>query len=286
MALHADRVRVQGGRGAVPHVGARRVRGRADADHGVHGRHGEGGRVRGAPAGLDGGVSDRVRRMASGRRPASPSPRWSSATPSALAQRNIKRMLAYSSIAHAGFLLVALAAGSDAGRIGDAVLSARVHAGDVRRLRRRHRALAARATAPVMIDDFAGLWSVRPWLALGMGVLMLSHARLPGVRRRRILRQVVRAAGRACRRRLRRRPLAVVLVLTTVVSAGYYLYVVMVMFMKPRPEGAAVPGATPGLTRAVVRVQRDCHPVARHRAGPVRAPGAGPASCAASRPRP
>jgi NADH-quinone oxidoreductase subunit N len=46
--------------------------------------------------------------------------------------------------------------------------------------------------------------------------------------------------------------LAVILVFTTVVSAGYYLNVVMVMFMKPRPEGAAAPGATPALTRAVV----------------------------------
>ena len=34
--------------------------------------------------------------------------------------------------------------------------------------------------------------------------------------------------------------LAVLLVLTSVISSGYYMYVVLVMFMKPRDEGQAV----------------------------------------------
>jgi NADH-quinone oxidoreductase subunit N len=46
--------------------------------------------------------------------------------------------------------------------------------------------------------------------------------------------------------------LAVVLVLTTVISAGYYLYVIMVMFMRPRREDAPVIGSTPALTRFVM----------------------------------
>jgi NADH-quinone oxidoreductase subunit N len=53
---------------------------------------------------------------------------------------------------------------------------------------------------------------------------------------------------------VRETTLAVVLVLTTVVSAGYYLYVLMVMFMRPRVEGIAVPRATGGLTRGVLVV--------------------------------
>jgi len=48
--------------------------------------------------------------------------------------------------------------------------------------------------------------------------------------------------------------LAVVLVLTTVVSAGYYLYVVMLMFMRPRAENALVPERAGGLTRMVLAV--------------------------------
>jgi len=46
--------------------------------------------------------------------------------------------------------------------------------------------------------------------------------------------------------------LAVILVLTSLVSAGYYLYVVMVMFMKPRASASPIPARTGGWTRAVV----------------------------------
>jgi NADH-quinone oxidoreductase subunit N len=46
--------------------------------------------------------------------------------------------------------------------------------------------------------------------------------------------------------------LAIWVVLTSVVSAGYYLYVVMVMFMKPRPAEAPTPARVPGMTRFVI----------------------------------
>ena len=42
------------------------------------------------------------------------------------------------------------------------------------------------------------------------------------------------------------------LVLTTVVSAGYYLYVIRVMFMRPRLDGLSVPEPAGGLTRLVL----------------------------------
>jgi NADH-quinone oxidoreductase subunit N len=50
--------------------------------------------------------------------------------------------------------------------------------------------------------------------------------------------------------------LAVILVLTTVVSAGYYLHVVMTMFMRQPAEGAALPEPPigGGITRAVLFV--------------------------------
>jgi NADH:ubiquinone oxidoreductase subunit 2 (subunit N) len=40
--------------------------------------------------------------------------------------------------------------------------------------------------------------------------------------------------------------------LTTVVSAGYYLYVVMVMFMRARPQGAAPSAGASGFTRGII----------------------------------
>jgi NADH:ubiquinone oxidoreductase subunit 4 (subunit M) len=46
----------------------------------------------------------------------------------------------------------------------------------------------------------------------------------------------------------------VVLVLTTVVSAGYYLYVIMLMFMRPRLEGAVAPERAGGMTRMVLAI--------------------------------
>jgi NADH-quinone oxidoreductase subunit N len=46
--------------------------------------------------------------------------------------------------------------------------------------------------------------------------------------------------------------LAVLLVITSLISAGYYLYVVMVMFMKPRDSTASLPEKASGWTRAVV----------------------------------
>jgi hypothetical protein len=48
--------------------------------------------------------------------------------------------------------------------------------------------------------------------------------------------------------------LVVTLVLTSVLSAGYYLYVVTVMFMRPRPDDAPAPPQLGGLTGAVIGV--------------------------------
>lgn len=167
-----------------------------------------------------------------------------------LAQRNIKRMLAYSSIAHAGYLLVALSGGS--AQAGSAVLFyllayslATFGAFGIVIV------LSQSGDKPIMVRDFHGLWTVRPWLALGMGVSLLSMMGFPIFGGAGFFAKwyVLQAALQAP---IPQVTLAVLLVLTTVVSAGYYLYVVMVMFMKPRPEGTTEPPVSPMLTRAVV----------------------------------
>ena len=53
-----------------------------------------------------------------------------------VAQTNVKRMLAYSSIAHAGYLLVGLVAANDVGKARGAVLSAGLRGDQPRRVRR------------------------------------------------------------------------------------------------------------------------------------------------------
>ena len=65
----------------------------------------------------------------------------------ALTQSNIKRMLAYSSIAHAGYVLVALTARSRDGHGGGHVLPGGVRADEHRRIRRGGAPFAARASA-------------------------------------------------------------------------------------------------------------------------------------------
>src|SRR2546427_8732465 len=97
----------------------------------------------------------------------------------ALAQRSFKRMLAYSSIAHAGYLLVAVAAGTAAGSaafvfylVAYTLMTVAAFA-----------LLAAKGTGgerDVAIDDLAGLAQRRPWLAFALAVCMLSLLGFPG----------------------------------------------------------------------------------------------------------
>jgi NADH-quinone oxidoreductase subunit N len=167
-----------------------------------------------------------------------------------LAQKNMKRLLAYSSIGHAGYLLVGIAAGTFQG--SSAILfylfiytlaTFAAFAVVV--------ALTRDDQDAVMIQDFAGLWSVRPWLALAMSIAMLSLLGFPifggaGFFAKWYLLQAGLQAP------VPQTLLVVTLVLTTVLSAGYYLYVVMVMTMRPRPDGALPPERTGGLTRVVL----------------------------------
>jgi NADH-quinone oxidoreductase subunit N len=162
----------------------------------------------------------------------------------ALAQRNLKRLLAYSSIAHGGYILVAIAAGTVAGSwallfyILTSTLATMGAFGVMI-------ALGNSGERSETLDDFAGLWTARPWLAVAMSVFMLALLGFPvfgglGFFAKYYLVQASLDSPLA-----RGTLLAVILVLTSVVSAGYYLYVVMVMFMRPR-----VPVTAPRLRSA------------------------------------
>lgn len=170
----------------------------------------------------------------------------------ALQQKNIKRMLAYSSIVHSGYLLVAVVASSALASTAFtfyvlaytlatfgafAVVAAMQPAGET----------------DARIADYEGLWHVRPWLACAMAVYLLALLGFPvfggvGFFAKWYLVQAALASPAGITR------LAVILVVTSVISAGYYLSVVRVMFMKPRPEGVAAPGPVGPLSRAVMAV--------------------------------
>ncbi|MDH5198534.1 MAG: proton-conducting transporter membrane subunit, partial [Gemmatimonadota bacterium] len=148
----------------------------------------------------------------------------------ALAQRRVKRMLAYSSIAHAGYLLVAVAAGTPAGGaafVFYALAYTAMTVGAFAILA----AIGRDGESDVLVDDLDGLASRRPWVAFAMTVFMLSLLGFPGtagfIGKWLILSATV-GAGQTT--------LAVVLVLASVVSAGYYLPIVMAMYMKPQVD--------------------------------------------------
>ena len=97
----------------------------------------------------------------------------------ALLQNNLKRMLAYSSIAHAGYVLVAVAAGGPDGRIGRALLPGGLRGHEPGRLRRAHASSAAAAQERVLMADVAGLGFRRPLVGLALTVFMISLGGIP-----------------------------------------------------------------------------------------------------------
>jgi NADH-quinone oxidoreductase subunit N len=103
----------------------------------------------------------------------------------ALTQRNVKRMLAYSSIGHAGYILFGvIAAGAPGGIAGQRGIEGVLlylmaytftNLGAFGVLI----ALEHRGEAAWDLNDLAGLWNRRPWLAVAMAVCMLSLAGVP-----------------------------------------------------------------------------------------------------------
>ena len=141
---------LQGGGRAVPPVGAGRVRRRAHADHGVHQRGVEDGQLRAAAAAVPLRVSGRCAWTGSMLIAGVAIASLTIGNFAAITQTNVKRMLAYSSISHVGYILLGMvaAASSDrrafmTGMKGVAFYLFVYALHDHRRVRRRHRAAAA-----------------------------------------------------------------------------------------------------------------------------------------------
>jgi NADH-quinone oxidoreductase subunit N len=160
----------------------------------------------------------------------------------ALTQTNVKRMLAYSSIAHTGYMLVGLAAFA-AGRIeglegllyyGAAYSFMNLGAFAV------VAAIQRRAGVTSGLDTFAGLGRREPWLAILMTLFLLSLTGIPPTAGFFAKAYVVLAAVQASQEGWTALGvLAVIAVLNAAVAAFYYLRVVVYMFMRdPRAEEA------------------------------------------------
>jgi NADH-quinone oxidoreductase subunit N len=145
----------------------------------------------------------------------------------ALAQRHLKRMLAYSSIGHAGYLLTAVVSGTETGAAAYlfyAFAYTLVTLGAFGVLA----AVGRNGERDLRIDDMAGLAAKQPWMAFAMAVFMLSLLGFPGTAGFMAKWYVLMSAIQADQWTL-----SILLVLASVVSAGYYLPVIMEMYMKP-----------------------------------------------------
>jgi NADH-quinone oxidoreductase subunit N len=149
----------------------------------------------------------------------------------AIMQTNIKRMLAYSTISHMGFLLLGIMSGTFAGYAAGMfyviayVLMSLGSFGLVVYLSRN-------GLEAENIDDFRGLNSRNPWLAALMAILMFSMAGLPpfvGFYAKLAILQSLVGAGFIW--------LAVVAVMFSLIGAFYYLRVVKVLYFDaPKPD--------------------------------------------------
>jgi NADH-quinone oxidoreductase subunit N len=159
----------------------------------------------------------------------------------ALVQSNVKRMLAYSSISHAGFMLIAVAANNELG--GRALLDSlgpysAMSLGAFAVVAAREREL----NRDVSIDDLAGFGWERPLLGLSMMGFMLGFAGLPltgGFFGKFYVFAAAYDAGWWW--------LMIVGVVATVISLYYYLAVIRAMYMRSSAElqFAAVGGSPP-----------------------------------------
>ncbi len=156
----------------------------------------------------------------------------------AIVQTNIKRLLAYSSIANAGYLLMAFVPYGNGQVLSDSVSSAlfflvgygltSIGAWAV------VIALEQAEGKGLELSDFAGLGRKYPWLALAMMVFMLSFTGVPltlGFWGKFFLFRTAILGGYTS--------LAIIGLVTSVISAYYYLKVVVIMYMQPG-EPAAV----------------------------------------------
>jgi NADH-quinone oxidoreductase subunit N len=154
-----------------------------------------------------------------------------------VAQRSVRRMLAYSSIAHAGYLLMAMAAGNDTGKaamlfylLTYALTS--VGAFGVTAL------VATRDSGGDDLSEYAGLSRRQPLLALLMTIFLLSLGGFPptaGFVGKWYLFSAAVTVGDF--------GLAIIGVLASVVSVYFYLRVVVMMYMSD--DTSTVPVTAP-----------------------------------------
>ncbi len=156
----------------------------------------------------------------------------------AIAQTNIKRMLGYSTIAHVGFILMAIYCGTADGYAAALfytltyVVAAAGAFGIIILLSRR-------GYDAELLSDFKGLSERSPWFALMMLFLMFSMAGVPPFvgffAKLNVISAVLSVGGTG---------LAILMVLASVVGAYYYLRVIWYMYFEKGEDRAVLQAST------------------------------------------
>ena len=170
----------------------------------------------------------------------------------AVAQNNIKRMLAYSSIAHAGYLLIGLVAAGSTFMLDGENASQSMTAVMVYLFSYMFMNMGAFAIVIALgrdddpcesLQDYAGLARRRPGMAALMLILLLSLAGIPGtfgfIGKFYIFKAAIQTQNYG---------LAIIGVVASVVAAFYYIRVIVYMYMREPEEGAEPDAVSAGTT--------------------------------------
>lgn len=167
----------------------------------------------------------------------------------ALIQNNVKRMLAYSSIAHAGYLLVAFAAQNDLGMSAAMFYTASYAAMNVGAFAVISH-IGSTGERYVTVDDYAGLGRRSPLLAFTLTVFLLSLIGIPATAGFLGKYYVFTAAISGHAGSLIW--LAIIGVINSAVASYYYLRLIVVMYMREPVIAEAPAPATPAMKLALL----------------------------------
>jgi NADH-quinone oxidoreductase subunit N len=152
----------------------------------------------------------------------------------AVVQSDVKRMLAYSSISHAGFILIGLQAGNPIGLSGSLVYLfayALIVLGSFAVIT----VVGGRGDAHHGLDDYRGLARRSPFLAIAFTVFLLAQAGIPATSGFIAKFGVIRAAADA-----NSYAIAIIAMLVSVIGAFFYLRLILRMWTAPDASGENV----------------------------------------------
>jgi NADH-quinone oxidoreductase subunit N len=163
----------------------------------------------------------------------------------AISQKNIKRMLAYSSIAHAGYALVGFVTGEYASVAFYMLVYCIMSLGAFAVIQ----LLARAGDQKTEIGDYAGIGFETPGLTFALSIFLLSLAGIPPTAGFMSKFFVFKTAWDSP---FNLRWLVIVAVINSIISIYYYLYPIVTMFFRPLSPGFVRPKVSMGAAIALI----------------------------------